>query len=153
MYMATAGLPDITTNTGWTGNILIYNTGPAANPTNAGPINIGANGSVSLVGAPGNSSYLGILFFQDRSSVAQSHSMGGGGSLSLVGTIYLTNSLATMTADSTHYQSLSLQGNPGSSTLIQGEVIVGTLSMGGNAGITMDLSSIPLPLDQVALVN
>ena len=155
MAMATGAAADGTTgtNTGWTGNILIYNTGPAANPTNAGPINIGANGSVSLVGSPANSSYLGILFFQDRSSVAQSHSMGGGGSLSLVGTIYLTNPLATMTADPTHYQSVSLQGGSGSSTLIQGEVIVGTLSMGGNAGITMNLSSIPLPLDQVALVN
>jgi len=156
MYMAT-GFTDSgpnTTNTGWTGNMLVYNTGSAANPTNTGSIDIGSNGSVSLVGSPANSIYKGILFFQDRNADAQTHSLGGGGGLNLQGTIYLTNTLATMQADATHYQALSLQGNPGSSTLIQGEIIVGTLHMGGNAGITMNLSSTSVfNIRQVAMVN
>jgi hypothetical protein len=156
MYMAT-GFTDSgagTTGTGWTGNMLVYNTGPAANPTNAGPINLGANGSISLVGSPSSSSYQGILFFQDRNSAAQSHSLGGGGSMSLVGTIYLTNTLATMQADATHYQSLSLSGHGGNSTLIQGEIIVGTLSMGGSSSITMDLNPNNVPnVRQITMIN
>jgi hypothetical protein len=135
------------TNTGWTGNVLFYNTG-------SGSISIGSNGSVNLVGAPLSSSYKGILFFEDRSAAAQTHSMGGGGGLSLTGTIYLTNTKAIMLADATHYQALSLQGSPGSSTSILGEIIVGTLNMGGNAAITMNLNpNFVLPLRQVALIN
>lgn len=156
MYMAT-GFTDTgagTTGTGWTGNILVYNTGSLANPTATGPISLGANGSISLVGSPPGSSYKGILFFQDRNAAAQSHSLGGGGNLSLQGTIYLTNPLATMTTNPAHYQSLSLKGGSGNSTLIQGEIIVGTLSLGGNGSITMNLNSTAtLTIREVALVN
>ncbi len=153
MYMATGQPADGSTgtNTGWTENMLVYNTG-------TGQINIGANGSVSLVGSPNSSSYLGMLFFEDRNAAANTgknaHSMGGGGGLQLLGTIYLTNTLATMNADPTHYQELDLQGTPGSSTYIQGEIIVGTLHMGGNASITMNLNSNAiLDIRQVAMVN
>lgn len=147
MYMA-VGLTDGSTgtNTGWTGNVLFYNTG-------AGSFNIGSNGYVNLVGSPESSSYKGILFFQDHAAVAQTHSMGGGGGMSLTGTVYLTNTKAMM-ADPTHYQALSLQGTPGSATNVQGEIIVGTLSMGGNAAITMQLDpSYKLTMRQVALIN
>ena len=159
MYMAT-GFTDGAggTNTNWTGNMLVYNTGSAAKPTQAGQFNLGANGTINLVGSPTNSSYLGILFFQDRASDANTgknaHSLGGGGGLTLQGTIYITNTLATMKADSTHYQELDLQGTPGSGTLIQGEIIVGVLGLGGNAGITMNLNSNNAPnVRQVAMVN
>jgi hypothetical protein len=155
LYMAT-GFTDgpSGTNTGWTGNVLFYNTGSAAKPTQSSPINIGANGTVNLVGSPSGSAYKGMLFFEDRAADAQSHSMGGGGAMTLVGTIYLTNTLATMTGDSTHYQALTLQGGSGSGTLVQGEIIVGTLTMGGNGGITMDLNpNASLVVQQVALVN
>jgi hypothetical protein len=139
---------------------MFYNTGPVSGSfTNAGPINISADGSVSLVGSCtgdplclGEPKYKGILFFQDRNSVTQSHSLQGGGGLLLQGTIYLTNTLGTM-ADATHFQSLSLQGTPGSGTKIQGEIIVGTLSLGGNAAITMNLNATTLTVRQVALVN
>lgn len=155
MYMAT-GFTDgpSGTNTGWTGNMLVYNTGPSGNPTNAGSFNLGANGSINLVGSPTSSAYKGILFFQDRNSVAQSHSLGGGGSLSLVGTIYMTNTLATMTTTPSHYQSLSFSGHGGSSTTITGEIIVGTLSLGGSSGITMNLNAAAnYTIRQIALVN
>lgn len=142
------------TNTGWTGNILVYNTGPSGNSTNAGSFNLGANGSISLTGSPSGSAYKGILFFQDRNSVAQSHSLGGGGALSLIGTIYMTNTLATMTATPTQYQSLFMSGHGGSSTTILGEVIVGALTLGGTSGITMDLNPASnTTVRQVALVQ
>ena len=157
MYMAT-GVPadgSSGTNTNWpAGNMLVYNTGPAGNPTNAGTFNLGANGSIYLTGSPTSSVYKGILFFQDRNSVAQGHSLGGGGALTLIGTIYLTNTLATMTSSPSQYQALSLSGNSGSSTTIMGEIIVGTLSLGGTGGITMDLNAAAnYTIRQVALVQ
>ena len=156
LYMAT-GFTDTgagTTGTGWTGNVLFYNTGSAASPTNSGTIDIGSNGTANLVGSPVTSSYKGILFFEDRNAATQSHSMGGGGAMTLVGTIYLTNTLPTMNADSTHYQSLSLQGGSGSGTLVQGEIIVGTLSLGGGGSIKMKLDpGGSLVVRQVAMVN
>lgn len=156
MYMAT-GFTDTganTTNTGWTGNMLVYNTGATGTPTNAGAFNLGANGNISLVGSPTSSLYKGILFFQDHNSVAQSHSLGGGGSLSLVGTLYLTNTLATMTSTPTQYQTVQISGHGGSSTLIQGEIIVSALTLGGNGGIEMDLNSLAIyTIRQVSLVQ
>jgi len=156
MYMAT-GFTDTgagTTGTGWTGNMLAYNTGPSGTPANAGPFDLGANGSISLVGSPSGSAYQGILFFQDRASNAQAHSLGGGGDLTLVGTLYMTNTRTTMLGDATHYQEVDLQGNPGSATRIDGEIIVDVLGLGGNAGITMNLSSTAsLIISEVAMVN
>jgi Flp pilus assembly protein TadG len=156
MYMAT-GVP-ADASTGWTGNMLVYNTGPAGTPTNSGQFSLTANGTITLVGSPIGSSYLGILFFQARNSVAHTgknaHSLGGNGSLTLLGTLYFTNTLATMKADATHYQEVDLQGTPGNTTLIQGEVIVGALGMGGNGSITMNLNSDKtLDVRQVAMVN
>jgi Flp pilus assembly protein TadG len=160
IYMATGAAADTYTLTGWTNNVLFYNTGPTSNPTNAGRFDLSANGSVDLIGSPISSSYKGILFFQDRNSDAhintnsQAHRLGGGGSMTLQGTIYLTNTLSTMFANSTHYQALILQGGPGSGTLIQGEIIVGTLSLGGNGNITMNLDPNGyLYVSQIALVN
>jgi hypothetical protein len=157
--MASPAVADVTTGTGWNGTvpgggILVYNSG-------TGQINIGSNGSVDLIGSPPGSIYKNILFFEDHTAAANktpvthnAHSMGGGGSMTLKGTIYLTNLLATMNGDSTHYQELDLQGGPGSSTLVQGEIIVGALSLGGNGSITMNLNSTTtLTITQVALVN
>ena len=159
MYMATAGTPDTgpnSTNTGWTQNILIYNSG-------SGAFNIGANGNVGLpgsplLGSPDSSIYKGILFFEDHTSPANTgsnaHSMGGGGALQLQGAIYLTNTKDTMDGDATHYQELDLQGTPGSQTKIRGRIIVDALQMGGNAGVEMDLDSIPNQIiREVALVQ
>jgi len=159
MFMAT-GFTDPNTGTGWTGNVLFYNTGPlltsGANTgfDDAGAFNLGADGTIDLVGSPSGSAYKGILFFQDRNSVPQSHSLGGGGAMTLIGTIYLTNLRSTMLANSANYQALTLQGGSGSGTLVQGEIIVGTLGLGGNGSITMNLNSnATLNVDQVALVN
>ncbi len=72
----------------------------------------------------------------------------------LKGTIYVSNSLAVMKATPGQYQSVLLQGNPTSGTLIIGEIIVSALKLGGNAGITMQLDpTATLHIRQVALVK
>ena len=126
--------------------MLVYNSGTGTGncSTCYAPFSLGANGTINLVGAPSGSSYLGILFFEDRAAPLLSHTLGGGGAMTLVGTIYLTNTLQTMnTTLGAQYQALSLQGGAGSGTLIQGEIIVGTLSIGGNGSIKIDLKEAP----------
>jgi hypothetical protein len=153
MFMAT-GLTDGTTGTGWTGNMLVYMTGPAngAGVVSTGAITVSSNSTVSLVGSPTSSSYQGILFFVNRAAASQTHNLDGGGGLSLIGTIYATDTLANMGAG--HYQTLSFQGNAGSSTSITGEIITSVLTLGGTPNITMNLSSIPsTSVRQVALVQ
>jgi Flp pilus assembly protein TadG len=158
--MASPANADVTTGTGWDGTVagggvLVYNSG-------SGQINIGSNGSVDLTGSPAGSIYKNILFFEDHTASANTsaqhpknpHSMGGGGSMILRGTIYLTNTLDIMNGTPAQYQELDLQGTPGNTTKIQGQIIVGALQLGGNAGITMNLnSSTTLVVRQVALVN
>jgi Flp pilus assembly protein TadG len=162
--MASPANPDVTTGTGWNGTldgtasqggILVYNSG-------SGQISIGSNGTANLIGSAPGSIYKNILFFEDRSAAANTsaqhpkdpHSLGGGGAMTLTGTIYLTNTLDTMNGDNSHYQELDLQGGPGSGTLIQGEIIVGALGMGGNGNITMNLNpAATIVVRQVALVN
>lgn len=111
---------------------------------------MGANSNASLVGSPLGSAYLGILFFQDRSTPKQlDHTFGGNGSLSLLGTIYLHRS-----GNWLQYQGLAIGGTPSSSTLIQGEIIVDTLDLQGNGSIRMNLNPfLLLPINQVALVK
>ena len=82
MLMATGYPADPNTGSG----MVVYNTG-------TGIFNIGANSNAHLVGADNKSFYQGILFFEDRNAVALTHSLGGGGSIILTGTLYMTNSL------------------------------------------------------------
>jgi hypothetical protein len=157
LVMAPGAAPDTMTGTGWTNNVMFYNIGIPSDPTNAGRFTIAANGGSNLIGAPLGSIYKGILFFQNRDTVAQTHTMGGNGAMSLQGTIYLTNTIETMNTTPAQYQTLSLQGGSGSGTLIQGEIIVGKLSLGGGGsggGITMNLNSNNVTfVSQIALVN
>lgn len=153
MYMAT-GYPDgsLGTNTGWDGTptgggIMVYNTG-------GGSFNLGANGTINLIGSPAGSAYKGILFFQDRTAAATTHNLGGGGAMTLIGTIYLTNTRATMLSNAAQFQQLNLQGGSGSGTTVQGEIIVGALQLGGNGAITMNLTSNAIYyVNEVALVQ
>jgi hypothetical protein len=134
--------------------MLVYSTGN-------GLFTVGANSSANLIGSPETSTYKGILFWQDRDSVANTgigsskgHKFGGGGALTLRGTIYITNWKATMLGDPTHYQNVLLQGTPGSATEIDGMIIASTLSLGGNAGIRMRLNpNYKLIQRRVALVR
>ncbi|HEY1949972.1 MAG TPA: pilus assembly protein TadG-related protein [Bryobacteraceae bacterium] len=155
--------PDNTDPTGitnWTLGMLIYNNGNgilsiASNSGKSASTNFNCpNGGNCLVGSPQNSSYDGILFFQNRATATSlSHSFSGGGGLSLTGTIYLTHTVAGINSDGT-YQSLTLSGNSGGATKVQGEIIVDALSLGGSSGITMNLIGTPtFSVRQVALVQ
>jgi hypothetical protein len=138
-----------------TGNgMVVYNTGPLITSgvntgfNNAGTFDIntgvtatllGGGVSTSGTGAP-SAPYYGILFFQDRNSVAQSHGFGqGNGCFSLIGTVYVTNTLAIMQTDPTHFQSIAYNGNPCSGTIQQGQIITGELSLVGTTAVAMDL--------------
>ena len=156
MLMATGFADDADTGSG----MLVYNTGNGDNDV----FDVGANSEAHLVGSCNTLTcdrYKGILFFQDRTSGGHTgiggnkgHRFGGGGSLSLVGTVYVTNSLAIMTATPGQFQNVLLQGTPGSNTVITGEIVASTLSLGGNAGIQMFLNPAEvLHIRQISLVK
>jgi hypothetical protein len=155
---------DADTGTG----MVIYNTGPAGNPTNAGVFNIDTGVTAKLRGAGISATphvapagpYYGLLFFQNRASVAHitnnnSHTFGqGNGCFDLIGTIYITNTLSTMKADASHYQLVTYNGTPCSSTVNQGEIIVSALSIVGTTNINMQLYPDSfLKIRKVALVR
>lgn len=176
-----AGDPAATT---WTQGMLVYNSPTTPVNQNNDVISIAANaGQISnvkypttdcpaggncLVGANGgaltsdlcssdtalNSSYYGVLFFQNRSTATTlNHSLQGGGGLSIKGTIYLTHTAVSTASDGT-YQSLNLQGTSGSTTKVQGEIITDVLSLGGTSQIVMNLSGLACyHVRQVALVQ
>jgi len=146
------------TNTGWDGTkagggVMVYNV--------TGPINIGSNGSAYMIGSPAASAYKGILFFEARNAPANisppiknANSLGGGGDMTLIGTLYFTNTLATTTATPAHYQELRISGNSGSATKIEGEIIADSLTLGGGGAIVMNLNpAATLIVPQVALVQ
>jgi hypothetical protein len=142
------------TNTGWDGTqagggVMFYNTG-------TGTFNIGANGSVSLIGSKSGTPYDGILLFEDPTAAGNngpsgSHSLGGGGNMTLYGTIYLTNRGAVST---TKYQELHVSGSSGNTTVLQGEIITDALSLRGGGTITMTLdTTAAYTINEVALVE
>ena len=161
MESNSAAIMDTTaaTPTGFSNHgMLVYNTGSADADVLNFTSNAGNAGGITLIGSDDASSYKGILFFQDRGSVDhvgnKGHSLQGGGCISLTGTIYVTNTKATMKADATHYQTLRLNGNPCSATSIIGEIITDNLQLGGTSGIKMNLNpNSSLHIRQVALVR
>jgi hypothetical protein len=150
MLMATGFASDPATGAG----MVVYNAG-------SGTFDVGSNSAATLVGSDIGSIYKGILFFENRNGPANTgvgssdeHRFGGGGEVFLKGTIYITNSKAVMDATPGQYQSVLLQGTPGSNTKIVGQIIVSALKMGGNAGINMQLNAAAsYNIRQVALVK
>jgi Flp pilus assembly protein TadG len=140
-----------------TGNSISFQ-GPTLSTTNA----LGVNGCTLTGGcvvpaAP----YYNIAFWEDRTADSrpagsQAHQMGQGtGCFQVTGTIYITNTQDIMTSSNgVQYQGVSYGGNPCSTTVTQGDIIVGTLQLNGNAAITMNL--VPygfLTIRMVAMVN
>jgi hypothetical protein len=157
-HMATSATPGFATDAITGSGVVFYNTGNNATDIFEVTANSGIIQGVSygnqLLGAPITSIYKGIVFFEDRTAAAQTHSLQGGGGIAITGTIYLTNTAETMTTAPSHYQTLSLQGNPGSATNIIGEIIVDKLSLGGTANITMTLDATAnLHVREIALVH
>jgi hypothetical protein len=165
---------DPLTGTGWSGQMLVYNSPstpisttqdifeitansgqmPPAGANFPDPANNCPSGGNCLVGSPLNGTYLGMLFFQNRSiATTLTHSFAGGGGLSLTGTIYLTHTAASTLVDGT-YQGVNLQGNSGGATKVAGMIITDVLSLGGTSGVTMNLIASPVfQVSQVALVQ
>lgn len=111
------------------------------------------------------SPYYGILFFEDRTADAHTgnqppshggaHNIGvGNGCFTLIGTIYMTNTKATMTADSSHYQQVTYNGTPCSSTVQQGYIVVSVLQLKGTTTLKMAIPAYGyLITHKLALVN
>ena len=142
MLMAT-GFTDPVTGTG----MLVYNTG-----STYAPFTFAANSNASLIGSPQDSVYEGMLFFQDRSSPSLNHTIWAGGSITLTGTIYITNTLAMMQGG--QYQTLTFGGNAGSTTQVIGEIVTSAIKMNGGTTLVMHLTGTPTrDVRQVALVR
>jgi putative Flp pilus-assembly TadE/G-like protein len=129
------------------GGMMVFFTGSATLNIKS---NAGTNGGINLTGSDPNGTYKNILFFEDHGATALSHTLSGGGNMTLQGTIYLTNSTS-------HNQTLQFQGGAGSNTTIQGELITDLLSLGGGGSsnnIKMNLNpAATVTVPQVALVH
>jgi hypothetical protein len=147
-------------NTG--AGMLVYHTDTVGGPTgfviDTGVTAnlLGAGVSTATPPTAPTSPYYGILFFQDRSAARKDHTFGqGNGCFTLVGTVYITNTFAIMSATPSQYQSISYNGNPCSTTAAQGEIITGSISMVGKKDV-INMLLYPqgfLTVRQVALVQ
>jgi Flp pilus assembly protein TadG len=143
--------------------MLVYNEG-------GGLFSITGTAAAHLKGTPeadasGNlARYGGMLFFEDRASPANNnepgpskpHVLGGNGCIDLIGTIYATNTLATMSAlgGFAHYQEIEYHGTPCSGTIRLGMVITDVLTLKGTADLSMQLSNLSImTVQQVALIG
>lgn len=122
-----------------------------------GPVNCTGN---CLLGPPLAAPFWNVLFMVDRTvstRFAQTHQFQGGGGLTLAGTLYFTNAPSPLKgelAGSTDFQTLSLQGTPGSTTQVVGQIIVDALQLGGNATINMTLNpNAAVPIRKLALIR
>jgi hypothetical protein len=119
------------------------------------PVNCTGN---CLQGPPEAAPYWGVVFMVDRSTVfAQEHSFQGGGGLTIAGTLYFTNSFLPGKADltgSSDFQKVILQGTPGSTTQVVGQILVDSLELAGNATIRMTLNPNSVhPIRKLALIR
>lgn len=168
-----------------TGNgVLFYDTG-ANDPQGfaaTGGFSITTGNNISFVGptptqvvdgqtVPGPP-YYNIAFWENRNAEAHYHngkSPSKGGQMSLgqgtgcfqvTGTIYMTNTAAIMNKTSdpdypNHVQYVNYGGNPCSSTITQGDIIVSDLNLNGNTA-TIKMHLLPygfIKVRQVALVQ
>jgi hypothetical protein len=171
MASVAGDMSDPVTGTSWTNQVLIYNKPQPPVSSSADIISFAANtgklpgnntypdascptGGNCFNGTPAGSAYKGVLFFQSRSTATTlNHNLQGGGGLTIKGTTYLTHTAASTASDGT-YQFLTLQGNSGGTTKVEGEIIVDKLSLGGTSSITMNLlSAATFDVRQVALVH
>ena len=111
-----------------------------------------------LQGPPEAAPYYGVVAMVDRSTLfAQEHSFQGGGGLTIAGTLYFTNSFLPGKADlagNSAYQTVNLQGTPGSTTQVVGQILVDSLELAGNATIRMTLNPNSVhPIRKLALIR
>jgi hypothetical protein len=122
---------------------------------NGGSFNVSANASnLFLLGSDPVGTYQKIVIFVDHGAPAQTHTLGGGGTWNVTGTVYLTNTVPTIlnSAGQAQFQSFGFQGNSASGT-VNGEIIVDSLNLGGTPNITMNLDPATVQIRQIALVR
>jgi Flp pilus assembly protein TadG len=116
--------------------MVVFNAGK-------GTFQIGSNGVASLYGpAITNPTYEGIIFWEDRTlnpDVVVTHTFGGGGQITITGTIYANMLSSNVTYN--NYQEISLSGNSGSTTTLVGEIVTNVLFLTGGGKINMQLST------------
>jgi hypothetical protein len=139
-----------------TAGMVVFNTGTGNSDIFNFDSNAGSKAPITLQGAPGASVWQGILFFEDPTSAGgshtgnKSHQIWGGGSVTLTGTVYMNRRTGVT---GTVFQNLALGGGAGSTTTVTGEIIVNTLSLGGNGSVNMNLDSTTRIVKQVALIH
>ena len=142
MAMAT-GFTDPLTGTGWTQNMLVYNTGGGTFST-SGTFGQGCAQKNLLQGSRADSQYEGILFFQDRNSPMLTHNFAGSGGFTLNGTIYMNST------NPAQYQTLNLTGG---TVYVSIEITVGSLTLNNGGSLTMNVVPGQTSARQVALVQ
>ncbi len=147
-----------TVTTPKTGTITASNcdaTGGFNISTNSVDTFLGAGVSAASPTSAPSSPYYGILFFEDRNACAQTHTLGqGNGCFSIIGTIYITNTHATMAASPAVYQTVDYHGTPCTGVQNFGQIVVSALSMQGTVSLNMGLFPTGfLKIRQVALVD
>jgi Flp pilus assembly protein TadG len=154
----TAAYPASRPTGGFTIDTLVNFVLQGANKTVTNPI--GTNGCTTTANCTAPTGpYFGVLFWEDRTANAHTgnkmHQIGAGnGCFTLVGTIYITNTFDIMSTDSTHYQAVQYNGNPCSTTVQQGDIIVSTLTLKGTTNLQMNLAPYGfLNVRKVALIN
>jgi hypothetical protein len=136
VYIMNGGGFQVSGNASVTGSgVMIYNTGTATNllgdllgtgPSNvAGAINISGNASINLT-PPTSGPYSGIGFFQDR-SLTTAVQISGNAQVQIPGIVYAAGAAVSLSGNAT------LPGN-----ILGGGYISATLSISGNATITVD---------------
>jgi hypothetical protein len=124
-----SGSGSITTASGETAGIMIYNNWSAGTAT----INLSGSGSVSII-PPASGPYRGLSIFQKRgtlSTAAPTMTASGQGNLSVAGTIYAA------------YAGVSLTASSGTN-VFGGQIIADTLSLTGAATLKIDPGTQPI---------
>ena len=134
-------------------NSDIFDIGSLANVAFQGPTITQVINGETVPGPP----YYGLTLWNDNQSTNfQVHNMGqGNGCFTVVGTTYITPTLAIMQANSSQssYQVAYYHGTPCSATATKGDIVVSDLKLDGTAAIKMNLVPFGfLYIYQVALV-
>jgi Flp pilus assembly protein TadG len=118
-----SGSANVTTATGETGGILIYNDWSASTDS----IQLATSGTISLM-PPASGPYLGLSLFQKRGtplSPAPPLTLNGQGNFTLTGTVYAAHA------------AINLYGSS-STNVMAGQIIADTISVGGTAQVNIN---------------
>jgi hypothetical protein len=145
--------------------VVIYDTSATGSTSTKG-FDIDTNTFMTIYGATPTTTnslgdtvpagpYYGMLFWEDRNADAHTgngatkngggHNIGSGnGCFTLIGNIYITNTKAIMSSGTggnlgAHYQAVTYNGNPCSTTVQQGYIVVSTLRIAGTTVLSMTI--------------